>query len=328
MSLISMLAALAIGSVVTLTLATMMNNIFRLSARTDAVSAAEQTTRLIETMVNDPILCPNAFRTAANLAVPFTPPASTAAYSSPVDHIALTRQNPDGTITTNFTMVQTSQHISDRLMVASMVVQEAKPNFGRSVVSFQGTSPAVLTYNVYNVNLVVTFSATNNDTGNTVSTKPLEGGTLQTRSIPAIVSVPTSGPNAGTIQYCYINLAQARNATLCNNINGTFTAGANDTCKASFQPITACPAGTCGGVVSPGCANLPIITGFDPLGSGAPVCGCELVCTASPPPAPPVPGPPIPSPTPAKAPVPGPPVPAPSKVPSPASGSPGFGFGT
>jgi hypothetical protein len=311
MTLTSLLIAVAIGSVVSLTLATLVNNIFKLSSRTDALAAADGVMRVANSVITDQTTCPFALRKTSplNAHVTFTPPNSAPyTYSAAVDRISITRgtQIDQVVISTDPPNSATpptnvNNRIGENMKLASISLQEVTPGAGRSSTHFGGNS-----YDVYNAQLVFTFSKISQNTN-----AGMEGGVLAKRTIPLTVSVNQS---TRTVDYCYINELRVRHNDLCTNMNTTFDQ-ATGSCRVTWQPTGDCSGAGCPGP-GPGCGVFRWITGFGPTGNA--ICACQAFCPQGPPP-PPLPAPPLPAVT----------FPSKAKATYPiGSGPSGFGFGT
>lgn len=262
LSLAGLVVAVGVGTILTLMVATILNQIFRNSARTMAVSDAAQAAQLIQLVLSNPTYCDSALTDSAGAKINFPPLAPST--SVPVGRIYMRDQS--GTI--NSLVMQAGTKLNPKVTLDTMTLSEQVPGQGPSKTQFYiaGTRTD---YNLYNVYLTLNFKTSDN----------IVGGTIPPVKIPMTVA------SNGTVDYCYHNEDKK---ALCAQVGGTIDASGNCVSTifsrvAGRSCLTTDPSLLYIAPTKPqcptpiaGCTMVYYVSQFDT--DGSPLCGCTQAC--------------------------------------------------
>jgi hypothetical protein len=257
-TLISVLVAMAILSLLSLTLISIFGNMTNLVIRTNMTSDADNMIRYVQLLLSQSAICDNALVDGAGAKL-FWPVLTTPA---PVDHI----QVWSGSVVPAPTVaVKTGETLVPGLVVKKIWLRQPDPTLGEGQPNVQTSiQQNGKTYTVTSAKVQFDFDP--------VAYAQVYGGAVASRSADVIVMVQsTLGPLVGQVSYCY-------QGQKVQTINSPCTVG-TDLYTGSSNDIVTYPThlGDCAGPFPfPNCKALYYVVGFDDTGKS--ICACKTTC--------------------------------------------------
>jgi hypothetical protein len=256
LSLAGLVVAMAVGTVLSMMIATLLNQIFRNSAHSMVLGDANDTAHFAQLILSNKALCGNALRDGSGNKFTYNPAAN-------IDNVPVGQIHIIDTTTGLDTVAITSgAPLNAKLKLNGMTLQERVAGFGRSSTTINtaavGATPVFVQYKLFNSQLVLAFSA--------IGT--MAGGTIPPVNIPITVAV---NETTQQIDYCYRNDMVE---WTCQNMGGTInpaTGNCQNTIGARVPNFScSCPGNPAG------CQYVYYVSGFQ--SDGTPICNCDLRC--------------------------------------------------
>lgn len=265
LSLVGLIVSLGVGTVLTLMVASLLNQIFRSSAKTMAVGDANGAAHLVEQVISNKTFCDNALRDGSGGKIRYNPAIG-------IDKVPVTRIYMNNKAGLNAIAMEAPARLNPKVKLSNIVLQERISGQGRSTTNINvdpaNPNPQFKQYDLFSSELVLNFAPVD-------SSDLMVGGSIPPVKVPVTVAIEHLGPN--TVDYCYQDsIAQQT----CNNMGGTLNAdgSCSNTLSNTLKTYGNCDGTKTGCVPGSGgsCANVYRIAGFD--STGYPICVCNQVC--------------------------------------------------